>query len=74
MSAERIDGVIINKEVFIENDIVYVSYDFEHVKKISGRIDKINDDFLYLDQSSNFKSKITKISMKSIVAIVKVNE
>ena len=74
MSAKRIDAVIIGKDVFTENDIIYVTYDLEHVKRISGRIDKINDDFLYLDQSKNFKSIITRISMKSIVAIVKANE
>ena len=73
MSAKRIDAVYIIGDIFIEGDIVKVTFDFKHAKNKEGRICGITNEFLYIDNSEHFRSNIYKINMDSIAAIVKID-
>lgn len=73
MRAKRIDAISISGNIFIEGDIVAITYDLNNVKRDIGMISDINNDWLYLDQSEHFNSSIKRISLNSIAAIVKAD-
>ena len=73
MSPKRIDAVSISGNVFMEGDIVRVTFDSKNVKNKEGRIYSVTNDFLFIDSSEHYNSTITRIGMSSIVEIVKIN-